>query len=120
MEKTEWELAVTSMSALLMWIAGIVVVLVLIGAFILGRRIQNRESPRPTPEEQPKMPEGGPVVEEQEYRDPDEVPQDGGRLLPHELKGGYGTSSTHRSASQDPEDHKKGNNSSFGSGGFGS
>ncbi|MFI0240245.1 DUF6479 family protein [Streptomyces sp. NPDC016845] len=120
MEKTEWELAVSSSAALLMWIAGIVVVLVLIGAFILGRRIQNRESRRPTPEEQPHLPDGGPVGEVQEYRDPDEVPQDGGRLLPHELKGGYGTSSTHKSASQDPEDHRKGNNSSFGSGGFGS
>ncbi|MFJ9037753.1 DUF6479 family protein [Streptomyces sp. NPDC102406] len=119
MEKMEWELAVSSTTALLMWIAGIVVVLVLIGAFILGRRVQNRESRRPRPEEQPKLPEGGPVGEVQEYREPDEVPQDGGRLLPHELKGGYGQSSTHPSPSQDPADHRKDNGSSFGSGGLG-
>jgi hypothetical protein len=120
MEKMEWELAVSSSAALLMWIAGVVVVLVLIGAFVLGRRIQSRESRRPKPEEQPKMPEGGPVWEVREYREPDEVPQDGGRLTPHELHEGYGTSSTHPSASQDPADHRKGDGGSFGSGGFGS
>ncbi|MET9498803.1 DUF6479 family protein [Streptomyces sp. NPDC006552] len=116
----EWELAASSGAHLLMWIAGIVVVLVLIGAFMLGRRIQTRESRRPTPEEQPKMPEGGPVHEVREYREPDEVPQDGGRLTPHELHEGYGTSSTHLSESQDPEDHRKDDGSSFGSGGLGS
>ena len=120
MEKMEWELAVSSSAALLMWIAGIVVVLVLIGAFVLGVRIQSRESRKPKPEEQPKMPDGGPVREIWEYREPDEVPKDGGRLTPHELNEGYGSSSTHRSPSQDPADHRKDDGSSFGSGGLGS
>ncbi|KUF14926.1 hypothetical protein AT728_37045 [Streptomyces silvensis] len=113
------ELAVSAGAELLMWIAGLVVVAVLLGAFFWGRRVQSRESRKPLPEEQPHLPEGGPVREVREYRDPDEVPQDGNRLLPHELKEGYGSSSTHPSASQDPNDHKKGRGSSFGGGGLG-
>ncbi|GHE35659.1 hypothetical protein GCM10018785_01630 [Streptomyces longispororuber] len=119
MEATEWELAVTHTTHLFMWIAGLVVVAVLIGAFIWGRRVQARESRRPTPEEQPKLPPDGPVREIREYRDADEVPHDGGWLTPHELKEGYGTSSTHPSPSQDEADHRKGRNSSFGGGGLG-
>lgn len=113
------ELAVSSSASLLMWIAGLVVVAVLLGAFFWGRRAQARETSKPRPEEQPRMPEGGPVREVREYREPDEVPQDGGRLLPHELKEGYGSSSTHPSPSQDPDDHRKGRGGSFGSGGLG-
>ncbi|MFG2650395.1 DUF6479 family protein [Streptomyces sp. NPDC048436] len=114
------EIAVSSTAALLMWIAGLIVVGVLLGAFYWGRRVQARETRTPRPEEQPKRPYDGPVREEREYREPDEMPQDGGRLTPHELKEGYGTSSTHRSPSQDPEDHRKGDGGSFGSGGLGS
>lgn len=119
MKTMEWELAASSGSHLLMWIAGLAVVGVLIGAFIWGRRIQAREARRPRPEEQPHLPEGGPVREVREYRDPDEVPHDGGWLTPHELKEGYGESSTHLSPSQDPDDHRKGRGSSFGGGGLG-
>ncbi|MFD4629144.1 DUF6479 family protein [Streptomyces sp. NPDC058284] len=113
------ELAVSSGAALLMWIAGLVVVAVLLGAFFWGRRAQARETRTVSPEEQPKRPYGGPAREEREYREPDEVPKDGGRLTPYQLKNGYGTSSTHRSPSQDPADHRKGDSGSFGSGGLG-
>ncbi len=119
MKTMEWELAASSGTALLMWIAGLAVVGVLIAAFIWGRRVQAREARRPRPDEQPHLPEGGPVREVREYRDPDEVPHDGGWLTPHELKEGYGQSSTHPSPSQDPKDHRKGRGSSFGGGGLG-
>ncbi|WP_030778024.1 DUF6479 family protein [Streptomyces sp. NRRL S-920] len=120
MESMEWELAISHTAALLMWIAGVVVVAVLLGAFFWGQRVRAREPRPPRPDEQTKMPEGGPVREIREYRDPDEVPRDGHRLTPHELKEGYGQSSTHRSPSQDPADHRKGDGGSFGSGGLGS
>ncbi|MFH8795876.1 DUF6479 family protein [Streptomyces sp. NPDC017941] len=113
------EIAASSGTHLLMWIAGLAVVGVLLGAFFWGRRAQARETSKPRPEDQPHMPEGGPVREEREYRDPDEMPQDGRRRLPHELHGGYGSSRTHPSPSQDPDDHKKGRGGSFGSGGLG-
>lgn len=114
------ELAASSTAHLLMWLAGLVVVGVLLAAFYWGRRAQARETRKPRPEEQPKRPYDGPVREEREYREPDEMPHDGSRLTPHELKEGYGTSSTHRSPSQDPADHRKGDGGSFGSGGLGS
>ncbi len=120
MESMEWELAISHTADLFMWIAGVVVVAVLLGAFFWGQRVRGRESRPPRPEEQPKRPYEGPVREEREYREPDEVSEDGHRLNPHELKGGYGQSSTHRCASQDPKDHRKGDGGSFGSGGLGS
>ncbi|MEU5900104.1 MULTISPECIES: DUF6479 family protein [Streptomyces] len=113
------ELAVSHTAALLMWVAGLVVVGVLLTAFFWGRRAQARETRTVSPEEQPKRPYDGPVREEREYREPDEMPHDGRRLLPHELHNGYGRSSTHPSDSQDPDDHRKGNSGSFGSGGLG-
>ncbi|MEU6673973.1 DUF6479 family protein [Streptomyces sp. NPDC046925] len=119
MESMQWEMAASSGTALLMWIVGLVVVGVLLAAFFWGRRVRSREPAPPRPDEQPKMPEGGPVGEVQEFREPNEVPRDGGRLLPTELDGNYGTPSTHRSPSQDPEDHKKPGGGSFGSGGPG-
>ncbi|MGW5736668.1 MULTISPECIES: DUF6479 family protein [Streptomyces] len=118
-ESTHWEIAASSGTALLMWIVGLVVVGVLLAAFAWGRRMRAREPAPPRPEEQPKMPEGGPVREVQEFREPNEVPRDGGRLTPHELDGGYGTPSTHPSPSQDPEDHRRPGGGSFGSGGPG-
>ncbi|MFI5659999.1 DUF6479 family protein [Streptomyces sp. NPDC051684] len=109
----------SSNTALLMWIIGLVVAGVLIAAFIWGRRIRAREPGPPRPEEQPKLPDSGPVLETREYRDPDEVPRDGGRLTPHELHEGYGTSGTHPRPAQDPAEHRKGDDSSFGGGGPG-
>ncbi|MFG2661258.1 DUF6479 family protein [Streptomyces sp. NPDC048425] len=106
MNTASWELAASPGPALLAPFAGLVVVGVLIGAFIWGRRIRAREARPPRPDEQPKLPEGGPVREIREFREPDEMPHDGRRLTPHELNQGYGTSSTHRSASQHPTDHE--------------
>jgi len=83
-------------------VAGLIVVLALIGAVRLGMRTRRRESAPPRPEEQPRLPESGPVHELQEMREPDEVPraQDGSeRLTPHQLSGG-GTSGSRRGEDQ--------------------
>ncbi|MCX4726753.1 DUF6479 family protein [Streptomyces sp. NPDC090052] len=120
MDASKFQLAVSSNTALFMLLTGIVVVAVLLAAFAWGRRIRARELPPPKPNEQPHLPKEGAVHETREYREPEEMPHDGSRLLPHELKG----SSTHRSASQKPpaDDDADGfgDGSSFGSGGLGS
>ncbi|WP_447040792.1 DUF6479 family protein [Streptomyces sp. DSM 118878] len=110
------ELAASHTAHLLMWLAGLVVVGVLLSAFYFGRRAQARQIDPPNPEKQPKRPYDGPVREEREYREPNEMPHDGHRLLPHEIQGGYGNCSSHPCESQDPEDHRK----TSGGGGFGS
>ncbi|WP_239157629.1 DUF6479 family protein [Streptomyces sp. SID13726] len=99
-------------------VAGVVVVAVLIGAFWLGVRVKRRESPPPTPEEQPRLPEDGPVREIREMREPDEVPRSDTRLTPHELPN-HGNSPTRTGASQDRPRWNEGGSGSFGSGGPG-
>ncbi|WP_275902456.1 DUF6479 family protein [Streptomyces sp. S1A1-7] len=42
--------------------------------------------PRPRPEEQPRLPDSGPVHEVREHREPNELPPSEHRLTPHELK----------------------------------
>ncbi|MFJ6084677.1 DUF6479 family protein [Streptomyces sp. NPDC092369] len=66
---------------------GVVIVAVLLGAFWMGSRARRRQPPPPRPEEQPQVPQGGPVREEREHRESDEVPQDGRRRTPHEMTG---------------------------------
>ncbi|MFI9650662.1 DUF6479 family protein [Streptomyces sp. NPDC052040] len=68
------------------FLVGLVVVALLVGAFWMGVRVRRRESEPPRPEEQPRLPEGGPVGEVMENREPDEVPRGGDRLTPHELR----------------------------------
>ncbi|MFF5566495.1 DUF6479 family protein [Streptomyces sp. NPDC012623] len=74
-------------AAFLPLVFGVVVVAVLIGAFVFGRRVRAREPSPPTPEEQPTPPAGGPVGEVTEHREPNEVPRRAERLSPHELGG---------------------------------
>jgi hypothetical protein len=81
-------------------VAGIVVVALLTGALWMGSRIRRREPPPPSPEEQPRLPESGPVHEVLENREPDEVPRSDTRLTPHEMPG-FGNSGTRRSPSKD-------------------
>ncbi|MFM9372698.1 DUF6479 family protein [Streptomyces sp. Da 82-17] len=100
------------------FIGGMLVVGGLLGAFWLGNRIRDREPRRPRPEEQPKLPESGPVREEKEMREADEVPrakQESERLMPYALH----TSGTRRSKNQDPPRWNPGSSGSFGSGGIG-
>jgi hypothetical protein len=101
-------------------VAGVVVVALLIGMFVFGsRRVRNSKVRRPGPEEQPRMPEGGPVREVRERREPDEVPRSDERLLPHELKG-HGNAGSRTSASQERPRWDEDSSGAFGSGGPGS
>ncbi|MDH6501737.1 MULTISPECIES: DUF6479 family protein [unclassified Streptomyces] len=99
-------------------VAGVVVVAVLIGAFWLGSRVRRRESRPPTPEEQPKMPEGGPVREVRETREPNEMPRSDTRLTPHELHN-EGSSPTRTGPAGERPRWDGGGSGSFGSGGPG-
>ncbi|MGW2857156.1 DUF6479 family protein [Streptomyces sp. NPDC001215] len=84
---------------------------------------QGRPRPRvapdpPTPEEQPHLPDTGPVLEEREVREPEEMPhaaQESERLMPYEL---------HHAASKRCDDQQRkrwlpGSSGAFGSGGPG-
>ncbi|MGV9562863.1 DUF6479 family protein [Streptomyces sp. NPDC003480] len=80
------------------FLAGLVVVALLLGAFWLGARVRRREPAPPRPEEQPGLPEGGAVGVVMENREPDEVPRGRHRLTPHELKA-HGNLGSRTSAS---------------------
>ncbi|MFI8517810.1 DUF6479 family protein [Streptomyces sp. NPDC085481] len=104
-------------SGLAQVIGGLVVVAVLIGAFALGIRIRNRESPPPDPETQPHRPDSDELPgETSEYRRPHEMPQTDGehRLMPYQL----GTSGSE--TSPDPPSEEKRKWGGISSGGFGS
>ncbi|MEV6123827.1 DUF6479 family protein [Streptomyces sp. NPDC052077] len=96
-------------------IAAVVVVALLIGAFALGSRVRRRELPPPTVDEQPRLPPDGAVHEIREHREAEEMPHDGDRTLPHELR--------HQGTRSAPEEHRRkwseGGSGSFGSGGPG-
>ncbi|MFJ3670865.1 DUF6479 family protein [Streptomyces sp. NPDC090106] len=74
-------------------VAGVLVVALLLGAFWTGARVRRRELPPPRPEEQPRLPEGGPVREVMEEREPAEMPRSDERTTPHEMPG-FGNSPT--------------------------
>lgn len=99
-------------------VAGVVVVALLLGAFVLGYRNKRREPPVPRPEEQPRLPDGGPVRETREHREPEEVPRSDQRLTPHELKANGGQSDR-TSASRERPRWNGGGSGGFGSGGPG-
>ncbi|MFB7369203.1 DUF6479 family protein [Streptomyces sp. NPDC056222] len=96
-------------------LGGLILVAVLMGAFWLGMRVRDKESPTPKPEEHPHRPEGGLPGETSEYRRPHEMPQTDGehRLMPYELKDGGETS-------PDPPSEEKRKWGGISSGGFGS
>ncbi|MBQ0826886.1 DUF6479 family protein [Streptomyces tagetis] len=96
-------------------VAAVVVVAVLIGAFAYGVRLKRREPPPPTSGEQPRLPEEGPVGEVREQREPDEMPRDDDRTLPHELRH----QGSRTAPGQDRRRWDEGSSGSFGSGGPG-
>lgn len=99
------------------FIGGLILVGALLWAFWLGKRVRQRESAPPRADEQPKMPESGPVHEIREMREPDEVPHahdESERLRPENMHPG-----DKRSDDQDPRRWKPGSSGSFGSGGPG-
>ncbi|PNV35958.1 hypothetical protein C1708_29580 [Streptomyces sp. DH-12] len=100
-------------------VAGIAVLALLIGMFLFGsRRVRNNDSRRPRPEEQPRMPEGGPVREVREHREPEEMPRTEERLSPHELKG-HGNAGSRTGAGEGRPRWNEGGGGGFGSGGPG-
>ncbi|WP_235967387.1 DUF6479 family protein [Streptomyces mesophilus] len=96
-------------------LVGLAIVGMLIGAFVWGRRRQDRAPRPPRPEEQPRLPGGRPSGPVQEVREPDELPPDSPRLTPHQLRH----SSTRSSADQEPSKWSGGGSGAFGSGGPG-
>ncbi|MFA3873472.1 DUF6479 family protein [Streptomyces sp. MMCC 100] len=111
------DLAAGGSGALAVWliIAAVVVVGVLIGAFAFGSRQKRREPPPPTADEQPHMPDDGPVHEVRERREPNEMPQSDERTLPHEL----GRQGSRTASDQQRPRWDEGSSGSFGSGGPG-
>ncbi|MET7798095.1 DUF6479 family protein [Streptomyces decoyicus] len=74
-------------SGALLILVGVLLVAVILAAFAWGRRLKARAPAPPTPEEQPRLPEGGPVGDVVEDREPEELPRTDQRRTPHELKG---------------------------------
>ncbi|MFF7180214.1 DUF6479 family protein [Streptomyces sp. NPDC008121] len=97
-------------------LGGLIVVAVLIGAFILGKRIRDREPRPPKPEEHPHRPaDSGLPGETSEYRTSTEMPHTDGehRLMPYQLKNSGETS-------EEPPTEEKRKWGGISSGGFGS
>ncbi|MER6980880.1 DUF6479 family protein [Streptomyces carpinensis] len=112
------DIAVGATNGLWSFVVGLVLVAVLIGAFWLGARIRRREPAPPRPEEQPRLPDSGPVGEVLENREPDEVPRSDDRLTPHRLKA-HGNLGSRTSPTQARPRWDEGGSGAFGSGGPG-
>ncbi|MFI6088159.1 DUF6479 family protein [Streptomyces sp. NPDC051218] len=100
------------------FVGGLALVGALLWAFWLGNRVRGREPRPPRPEEQPKLPDSGPVHEIREMREPDEVPHakdESERLRPENLHA----SGTKRSENQKRRRWSPGSSGSFGGGGPG-
>ncbi|GGX75964.1 DUF6479 family protein [Streptomyces minutiscleroticus] len=98
------------------FLVGVVVAAVLITAVWWGWRIRSREPAPPRPEDQPRLPESGPVRETRERREPSEMPHGGDRLTPHRMHGGR--PGPRPAADQNPPTWD-GGSGGFGSGGPG-
>ncbi|MFR9792962.1 DUF6479 family protein [Streptomyces sp. MB22_4] len=110
--------APSGLVGLVLFVIAVGLLALLAGGFWLTSRVKYRESARPRPDEQPKLPPEGAVHEVQENRDYQEVPKTpkGGRpLTPYELSN----------MDSVPSDDKKrprwsrGSSGSFGGGGLG-
>ncbi|MFI6207395.1 DUF6479 family protein [Streptomyces sp. NPDC051041] len=99
------------------FIGGMVVAGLLIWAVPVGMRLMDKDTGHPRPEEQPKLPDSGPVREIREQREPDEVPivNGGPRLMPYELHH----ANTRTCKDQSRRRWQPGSSGSFGSGGLG-
>ncbi|MDN0200477.1 DUF6479 family protein [Streptomyces sp. S.PNR 29] len=100
------------------FIGGLVVAGALIWAVRVGMRVMEQDTGHPGPEEQPKLPDTGPVHEIREMREPDEVPvsADGReRLMPYQLHN----TNTRTGKDQHRRRWLPGSSGGFGSGGLG-
>ncbi|MEW2288173.1 DUF6479 family protein [Streptomyces sp. NPDC047841] len=110
--------AASGLMSLFLFIVAVGVLALLAGGFWMTSRVRYRESPRPRPEEQPKLPPEGPVHEVRENRESAEIPRipKGDRpLTPYELTN----MDTRTSASKERPRWSKGSSGSFGGGGLG-
>lgn len=100
-------------------IIGVLIVCALIGAVWLGIRVKNREPEPPEPKDQPHMPPEGPTDEVVTNREPDEMPRDGVRRLPHDGVRDTGDREGHPGEPPRRKKWEPGKSGSFGSGGPG-
>ncbi|MEU7426105.1 DUF6479 family protein [Streptomyces sp. NPDC048362] len=110
--------AASGLMSLVMFVVAMGVLALLAGGFWMNSRIKYRESARPRPEEQPRLPAEGAVHEVRENREGSEVPQipKGGRpLTPYELSNMH----SRPSESKDRPRWSSGSSGSFGGGGLG-
>ncbi|MGV4982919.1 DUF6479 family protein [Streptomyces sp. NRAIS4] len=110
--------AASGLMSLVLFIVAVGVLALLAGGFWMTSRVKYSESPRPRPEEQPKLPPEGPVGELRENRESQEIPRTakGERpLTPYELSN----MDTRPSASKDRPRWSRGSSGSFGGGGLG-
>lgn len=121
MNTASYELLAASqqvLSLLAAFVGGLVIAGALVWAVRVGMKVMDQEEPRPSPEDQPKLPETGAVHEMREMREPDEVSKvsrDGERLMPYQL---------HHAATRTGKDQQRrrwlpGSSGGFGSGGPG-
>ncbi|MFD7706323.1 DUF6479 family protein [Streptomyces sp. NPDC059785] len=90
MMATEYELAVSNhaWAVLIAFVCGLIIAGALIWAVRMGIDVRRREPAPPRPDEQPRLPDGGPIGETLETREPDEIPVAGDeseRLRPNNL-----------------------------------
>lgn len=112
-------LAQSTAASWLVFIIGVLIAAALVGAVVLGVRVRRREPPRPRPDEQPHVPNSGPVSEEQEAREPNDIPwHKTDRLTPHQLEG-HGRGSTRPSSDKIRHRWSEGDSGAFGSGSLG-
>ncbi|MEU0965961.1 DUF6479 family protein [Streptomyces sp. NPDC005917] len=99
-------------------VCGLLVTAALVWAVRLGIGVRRREPAPPRRSEHPMPPRTGPVREEREMREPNEVPQagsEGERLTPHQLSN----APSRPSGNQDRPRWQPGSSGSFGGGGGG-
>lgn len=72
-------------TGVVMGVIGVLLVIMLIGAFLLGKRRHDQELPPPRPDEQPVGPEHRSHEEKPDVHGNDRFPDDGRGLSPYEL-----------------------------------
>ena len=111
------QLAASGLLSIGLFVAAVAVIVVLAGGAWLTSRVRATEPPRPRPEEQPHLPEGGAVHEVLENRESEEVvmPEGGRPYTPYELSNQQTRPSTETKRPR----WSRGSSGSFGGGGLG-
>ncbi|MFI6274578.1 DUF6479 family protein [Streptomyces sp. NPDC050988] len=119
MNASVYQAAVTNPAgAIALLVGGLLIAGALVWAVQLGIKVRRREPGPPRGDEQPTLPEAGPVHEARQMREPNEVPRaadESERLTPHNLQA----SGSKRSENQKRRRWGRGSTGSFGGGGPG-